>query len=318
MLKIKKEFAWSWSKHKTFINCKRQFLFMYKVAHAGRRKDANAFEQKVNLLNQLTNIDMEFGILVHELIYEAIKRLFKMGIKPNPEQIYQALKNGLNSVYLESLRKRDKWKNGESNGGKMLKEIYYENQVPGERIEVIMEKMDQCTKSFCQSATVEEITKKEIKYDQAERHRSMYLDDEMKINIMIDLSYENTLTGKKTIVDWKTSDYQQIDDFYQLCIYALYHKEVFKINVDNLSIENEYLYVTRQNKHKRSYPLCEGDLDRIKGLIKASYQNITEFLEEQTECGIDENNVMLLPMASNEKSCNRCNFRELCRVEGKV
>jgi len=133
---------------------------------------------------------------------------------------------------------------------------------------------------------------------------------------MIDLTYEDKNTGKKAIVDWKTSDYQNINDFYQLCIYALHHKVVFGIDVANLSIFNEYLCVSRQMRNTIKYPISGGDLDRIKGLIKGSNESITEFLAEQLEQGLIEENVMLLPETQNKKSCTRYSFRVLCRIEG--
>jgi len=62
-------------------------------------------------LNQLANVDMMFGILVHELIYESVKTLFRQGKKPDQEYLYQSLKKQLNHAYGVSVNQREQWRN---------------------------------------------------------------------------------------------------------------------------------------------------------------------------------------------------------------
>jgi CRISPR/Cas system-associated exonuclease Cas4 (RecB family) len=300
--------SWSYSKHRRFLNYRRAFVFTDVVARMAKRKDASPFEKKVFQLAYMMNIDMLFGISLHNQVYEAVKGWFGEGRKPNADSMYSAIRNELNQAFKDSKSKCERWGQGKGQGV-MLQEIYYDNDIPEDRIEKVKEKMHSCTTQFCESYTMEEITSStDIRFDHAERNRTMILDG-IRVKFVTDLVYDHRLRGEKVLVDWK-SGVQSMEDFYQLCLYALYFVHVFKMDVQNLTIVNEYLNADKEKEQYVRYKIALDDLDRIKDLVMNSVEVITDFLNtERIERAED---VLLLPEAPNAKSCNWCNFRELC------
>lgn len=304
--------SWSFSKHKRFLHCQRGFVFTDVVAKLGKRKEATAFEKKVNQLNQMTNINMLFGSVLHEQIYKSVKEWFREGIQPDAELMYRSIREELNKAFIYSKGNRERWKEG--NGvGTMLQEIYYQNELPYEQTEKVKDKMHACIESFITSSTLEDIISgTNIKFDNAERNRTFILDD-IKIRFVMDLVFDDKESGTKYLIDWK-SGVHSTDDFYQLCLYALYYVHVFKVDVERLSIVNEYLYAVDKREQTKRYPIKMDDIERMKELIILSVENIASFLiNEELERAED---VLLLPDAQNEKSCNWCNFREICQNSG--
>lgn len=300
--------SWSFSKHKRFLHCQRGFVFTDVVARLGKRKDATAFEKKVNQLNQLTNINMLFGSVLHEQIYKAVKEWFRDGLKPDAELMYRGMREELKKAFIYSKGNRERWRQGNGEGI-MLQEIYYANELSQDETGKVKDKLYTCPTAFCESSTLEEImTGTNIRFDHAERNRTFILDD-IRIKFVMDLVFDDKESGQKFLIDWKTGS-RSADDFYQLCLYALYYVHVFKIDVEQLSITNEYLYGNR----RATYPISIDDLERMKELIFFSVQNIASFLmNEELERAED---VLLLPATQTEKVCNWCNFREICQNSG--
>lgn len=300
--------TWSFSKHKRFLNCRRGFVFTDVIAQLGKRKEAGAFEKKVKQLNQMKSIDMLFGISLHNQVDGAIKNWFRYGIKPNAEIIYKNIKNELNQVFIDSKSQREKWKEGNGQG-MMLQEIYYHNELPNERIEKVRDKMDTCPTAFCESSTLEEVMSgTSIKFDHAERNRTMIVEN-IRVKFVMDLVIDNRGKGKKVLVDWKTGVHS-VDDFYQLCLYALYYVHVFKVDVERLSIVNEYLYANKEKERTARYPITMDDIARIKELMINSMESMADFLMSERLERLED--VLLLPETPNVKSCSWCNFREIC------
>ncbi|MCM3390238.1 PD-(D/E)XK nuclease family protein [Ureibacillus chungkukjangi] len=301
--------SWSYSKHKRFLNCNREFVFSDIVAKLGKRIEATAFEKKVNQLNQMTNINMMFGIEMHNQIHEAVKDWFRERKKPDAEQMYQSIRRELNLAFINSKNNREQWKQGNGKG-KMLQEIYYANELTHDQTEKVKDKMSSCIESFITSSTLEKVmSSPSIKFDNAERNRTFIIDD-IRIKFVMDLVYDDKESGQKYLIDWKTSIQQSVDDFYQLCLYALYYMHVFKTDVKHLSIVNEYLYAIDKNEQTKSYPINMDDIERMKKLVTFSVENITNFLGND---GLERaEDVLLLPEAPNERSCTWCNFREVC------
>ncbi|TSI02538.1 PD-(D/E)XK nuclease family protein [Lysinibacillus sp. BW-2-10] len=301
--------SWSFSKHKRFLNCRRGFVFTDVVARIGKRKDATVFEKKVNQLNKMTNINMLFGSILHEQIYRAVKEWFREGMKPNAELMYRGIREELNRTFIDSKSNRERWRQGNGDGI-MLQEIYYANQLSHEQTEKVKDKLYTCPTAFCESSTLEEImTGTNIRFDHAERNRTMIIDN-IRVRFSMDLVYDDKGNGKKSLIDWKTGS-RSADDFFQLCLYALYYVHVFKIDVERLSIVNEYLYAIDKNEQNKRYPINMDDIERMKDFVTYNVENIAYFLtNENLERAED---VLLLLETQNEKSCNWCNFREICQ-----
>ncbi|WP_175638340.1 PD-(D/E)XK nuclease family protein [Metabacillus schmidteae] len=300
--------SWSYSKHKRFLNCKRGLVFTDVIAPLGMRKDSTSFERKVTQLNQMKNLDMLFGISIHNQVYQAVKEWFREGIQPDAERIYKNIRCELNQAFIDSKSYREVWKQGNGVQGAMLQEIYYSNELPADRAEKIREKMVACTNSFCSSSTLEEIMYgEEVQFDHAERNRSMNIDN-VQVKFVIDLVYDHNQKGK-TIIDWKSGNHS-MDDYYQLCIYALYYAHVFNFDINQITVANEYLYPNKELAGAVKYPITKDDIDRVKELIVNSAGLISDFImSEKLERAED---VLLLPEAPNEKACSWCNFREIC------
>lgn len=301
------EFSWSLSRHKTFLDCQRKYAYNYYISHNGWKQDAVKISRDAFRLKKITNLEMLFGNIVHEIISNVIQQYLKTNYIPSEEELNQRIRNTLNTAFIDSVKRKELWF-AKPNYYTMLHEIYYNGSLPEEKVHDIQERLDVCINNFYSSKTFTDIAhKKQMKFIESERFRYMTLNG-IKVIIVMDFVYRDIENGKWIIVDWKTGK-ESFEDRNQLALYAMYLQQAFKVkDLSEIEIRNEYL-LTGTN---RSYHLNEEDLQRLKEMFGLSIQSMLNFIEDpQNNKPVDLEH---FEKTEYEKKCDRCNFKELCEM----
>ncbi|MCA1012741.1 PD-(D/E)XK nuclease family protein [Halobacillus halophilus] len=301
------ELSWSLSRHKTLMTCVRKYAYDYYFSHNGWLKDADSLARQTYRLKKITNLEMHFGSIVHDLIYQTIQQVLNNQHIPNEQALTEEIRRHLNRGFIESTRKEHLWMNRPKHYT-MLHEIYYSqsNKLPEAKVKKITERLQTTVKNFYSSRSFQDVlNKKHMRFIESEDFRFMKANG-VKIFIVMDLVYKDLQKDQWVIVDWKTGKASD-EDRNQLALYALYLKEKYDIpSIEDIVIRNEYLL---EGTHIE-YQLKEQDLINVQHLYQISMEQMKAYLEDSSK-----NKPLPIenfPMQEDPRVCARCNYQELC------
>ncbi|MGP4076227.1 PD-(D/E)XK nuclease family protein [Halobacillus sp. K22] len=301
------ELSWSLSRHKTMLTCSRKYAYDYYFSHNGWLKDADSLARQTYRLKKITNLEMHFGSIVHDLIYQTIQQVLKDQHLPDEQALTEEIRRHLNRGFIESTRKEHLWMNRPKHYT-MLHEIYYSqsNNLPEAKVKKITDRLQTTVKNFYSSRSFKDVlNKKHMRFIESEDFRFMKANG-VKIFIVMDLVYKDLLKDKWVIVDWKTGKSSD-EDRNQLALYALYLKQKYDISsIGDIIIRNEYLL---EGTHVE-YQLKEQDLINVQHLYQISMEQMKAYLEDPSKnkpLPIEE-----FTMQDDPRICARCNYQELC------
>ncbi|UOR11050.1 PD-(D/E)XK nuclease family protein [Halobacillus amylolyticus] len=301
------ELSWSLSRHKTMLTCLRKYAYDYYVSHNGWLTDGDSLARQAYRLKKITNLEMHFGSVVHDLIYQIIQHVLSGKEIPSEEAVVDEIRHHLNRGFVESTRKEHLWYNRPKHYT-MLHEVYYSqtNTLPPSKITKITDRLHSTVKNFYASQSFADVLNKQnMRFIESEKFRFMKVDG-TKIFVVMDLVYKDLRQGKWVIVDWKTGKSSD-EDRNQLALYALYLQQKHDIeSLDDIIIRNEYLLESTNIEHK----LNEHDLVNVQRLYHISIEQMKEHLldsEQNQPLPIEQ-----YPMQEDPRICARCNYQELC------
>ncbi|MEC3884459.1 PD-(D/E)XK nuclease family protein [Halobacillus sp. HZG1] len=301
------ELSWSLSRHKTMLTCSRKYAYDYYVSHNGWLRSADTLAKQAYRLKKMTNLEMHFGSVVHDLIYQTIQRVLKNESVMTEQEFTDEVRHHLNRGFIESTKKEHLWMNRPKHYT-MLHEIYYSqtDTLPEAKVRKITDRLQKTVGNFYSSKTFNDVRNKEqMKFMESETFRFLKT-DEAKVFIVMDLVYKDLDNDQWIIVDWKTGKSSD-EDRNQLALYALYlqHKHGIE-SLDDIIIRNEYLVDGTHVEHQ----LIDQDLINVQHLYQISMEQMKLYLEDT------EKNKPLpveqFPMQDDPRVCARCNYQELC------
>ncbi|WP_281974446.1 PD-(D/E)XK nuclease family protein [Halobacillus litoralis] len=301
------DLSWSLSRHKTMLTCLRKYAYDYYVSHNGWLNQADTLARQTYRLKKITNLEMLFGSIVHDLINQTIQNTLKNQPILDEGAFTDEVRHHLNRGFIESTKKEHLWQNRPKHYT-MLHEIYYSqtNTLPEGKISKITDRLDTTVKNFFASQTFSDVLNKEnMKFIESETFRFMKTDG-IKIFIVMDLVYKDLKRNKWVIVDWKTGKSSD-EDRNQLALYALYLKQKHNIHsLEDIIIRNEYLVDGTHVEHQ----LTEQDLINVQHLYQISMEQMRSFLEDASKN--QPLPIGQFPMQEDPRVCARCNYQELC------
>ena len=299
-------FDWSFTRHKTLMDCKLKYLRSYYSYWNGWRKDADAIKKHTYRLKKITNLEMLLGEKVHEYIEKIIESKFDRNLI-NEKVMFKTIWDDIERAVDKSFCDYNKWYE-KPKSVPMLHEVYYENNIPGEKVADLKERLSMIIHNLFGNMTFTNMVQNKVHVQRdSEKYRFMNRDG-IKIWLRMDLHYTNPINSTRTVVDWKSGK-SNIQDRYQLALYSHFISRAYNIkNLDNIEIRNEYLL----NNESKSYILKQVDIDNMKELINLSINHMQGYLAE-----VDENIPLeesCFDKTTNQSICNRCNFKEMCNV----
>ncbi len=306
-IKTYPEFSWSLSRHKTLMHCARQYAHQYYSSHNGWLRNAPEWNKQAYRLKNLTNLEMYFGSVVHDIIEQVIEDYLNTGILPEETGLTENVRMLLNKGFIDSTRHYKNWIERPKKTT-MFHELYYgqTKKLPKEKVEKITHRLNVAMKHFLSSKTMQELAYNEqIEFLEAEKFRILEV-GKLKVFVVLDLLYKDLERNKWVIVDWKTGK-QSEEDPYQLALYVLYLLQSYSIpDLNNIVIRNEYLLEGNSVEHQ----LDQVTLEKVQELIGTSVEWMTGYLEEPSEN--KPLSIENFPKTSDQRACRYCNFYELC------
>ncbi|UOQ95259.1 PD-(D/E)XK nuclease family protein [Halobacillus shinanisalinarum] len=301
------ELSWSLSRHKTMLTCLRKYAYDYYVSHNGWLTNGDSLARQAYRLKKITNLEMHFGSVVHDLIYQIIQNVLGGKEIPSEEAVVDEIRHHLNRGFVESTRKEHLW-HSRPKHYTMLHEIYYSqtNTLPSSKITKITDRLYTTVKNFYASQSFADVLNQQnMQFIESEKFRYLKVDG-TKIFVVMDLVYKDLQQNKWVIVDWKTGKSSD-EDRNQLALYALYLQQKHSIeSLDDIIIRNEYLLEGTNVEHK----LSEHDLINVQRLYQISIDQMKNHLldsEQNQPLPIEQ-----FPMQEDPRICARCNYQELC------
>ena len=246
------------------------------------------------------------GNRVHDYIEKIIASDFDKNLM-NEEVTFKAIWDDIEDAIEKSYRDYNLWYE-KPKLFPMLHEVYYENNIPNEKVKDLKERLSRTIYNLFENRTFTNLIEKKI-HVQRDSEKFRYMNrNGVKVWLRMDLHYTNFSNKIRTVVDWKTGK-SNIDDRYQLALYAHFVSKAYNVhNLDNIEIRNEYLL----NNESKSYTLKQIDIDNMKELIKSSIDYMQGYL-----ANVDNNTPLeesCFDKTTNQTTCNRCNFKEMCGV----
>ncbi len=295
------EKSWSFSRHKSFIDCKRSFYFNTFAHWNGWEIQAPEKAKIAYRLKKLTNVYALSGQLLHEEIAQCIKT---KSIDVNKS--LKRIRSKLNKAVLDSKGKVQKWKVNPRDYD-ILHEYYYGNGVSKELGNKITKRMEVSLDNFVSCYTWSLIKHGEIEIIEFEKDNFPYfMHRDYKIYSILDLLYK--LDGKYHIVYWKSGHKSLVENKRQMGIYALYVLNKYpSSSVSIVKGHNEYLGIN----DRESFSFTIDELTELKNQISDSMDKMDARLYNK------EKNI---PLSEEEyeaevgEPCRYCNFIELCEA----
>jgi hypothetical protein len=300
------EFSWSFSRHKTVMECALKYYLSSYACHNGWLKNSDAITKHIYRLKKLTNIEMLLGESVHKYIDDiGSSKIDTNSIKESViiNHIWSEIEIAIESSFSDY----NKWYESPSKFH-MLHEVYYENNVPSKKIADLKERLYLLVNNLLENRTFISLIHKKINIQQdSEKFRYMNRNG-IKIWLRMDMHYKDPVNLIHNVVDWKTGK-SSTHDKNQLALYSHFVSIAYKINdLSKIEIRNEYLL----NNESKPYSVEQIDIENMKKLIGQSINHMQSYLED-----IEKNipfNSSCFAQTSNQGICNRCNFKEMCGV----
>ena len=201
------EFAWSLSRHDTFMTCKRKYYYSYYAV---------VQDPEVNRLKQLSALALWAGSVVHETIEEFLRTNDTI---PAPE-VQEAL---IKSVVHQ--RMLGEWKQSEGGTeGFRLFEHEYAQPIEQEDKKILVGIVMRSLRNFFKSPILREAFRvSRASWLSMEELVSFHVGD-VPVFLRMDLAFRDE-RGRVRIVDWKTGRRAGKNNDLQIAGYALYAAE---------------------------------------------------------------------------------------------
>lgn len=308
---IANEFAFSWSRHRSFYQCPRKLYWQYYGSWNGWREDAQHDCALAYRLKQLKNLTMLVGETFHEELAEILRR---RGEGPSGVPVVQ-LKADMERRLIKRLRESrnaDWARNHDVKRYAMLFEDYYHTGVDEQHEAQALATLQACVEGLAASGFGRRtfaVPKTRLRFiDPQSIHDKRIELDGLVLYASPDLVVEDA-DGGFHIIDWKTGKTFKTN-LAQLAIYGLFVKEKFGQPLERMTAHLVYV-AARYEETIRN--ISEG-VEEAKREIATYCEDVRGRLTDGAANVAGD--ISNFPMTENRVLCRSCNFRELCdRVE---
>jgi hypothetical protein len=296
------EFSWSRSRDNLFQECRRKYFYHYYGAWGGWEPDAPDEARRLYVLKQLSSRQQWAGKTVHEAVEWALRALFEGRELPESWLVDETVKRMRREW--KASNDRQYWQNPKSAA---LFEHEYGVTVRPEEWQLLRDHVVRCLRNFYRLDLLADIR-------QTPRERWIMIEEIRAFDFegtpvygAPDFAYWSR-EERLALVDWKTGNGDPEESGFQLGIYALYAKEVLKVEPQRVDL---VLVNLREPKASR-IPWDEKLLEEIKERFRLSVRSMKAWLRDPSS------NVAVMEdfeKTEDLRLCRRCNFRSACRPD---
>ncbi|MGR3952240.1 MAG: PD-(D/E)XK nuclease family protein [Chlamydia sp.] len=323
-------FNWSASRESTFRECKKKYWYTYYGAWDGwpiyyndpRGKSIDPLAAYLYMLKNMQSLPIFIGSAVHTVIETALKATQGCETKRLPE-MSELLLNGENRIKKgieESTQ--GAWKKHPKKHTHLL-EHYYDFPLESHAIDAAIEKVRKCLENWYTSPCTQNITlSPRAVWKEIEKAMTFEVEKGISAIVVFDfsISWQRKEAEKKpltVIFDWKTGqENQKIED--QMYAYAIGARRELGIPLESLLLVPFYLAqgpdsYKKIGAHQKDELHEERLIEVQKRIVSSSLEMISLHQVEKDISGASSRpDPTLFPYTTNESSCRKCPFREMC------
>lgn len=286
------EFAWSLSRHDSFMTCKRRYYYSYYASYE---------DPEIQRLKKLSALPMWGGTVVHDTLERLLREHESLPGSTEQEAIVKA------AVHEHMLRDFRDSEQG-SPRFRLFEHEYGQQLLPEDKKLVVTIVMRSLRNAF-KSPTLQEAF-------ELGRARFLTVEDLVSfelgatsVRLRMDLAFRDR-QGRVVIVDWKTGRGEGRFNEAQLAGYALYAQRAGWVQApEELLTELAYLVIPKYVRRQ----VGEKTLEHAQRFIDTSAANMRALL---VDVALNRARLEDFPMIDRPQICRRCNFRRLCYPRG--
>jgi len=308
---------WSFSGHRTFLQCQRKWFFMQKMANALAKNDP--LRREAYLLSQLRSLPAWRGSLVDKVIEEAVVPSLRMGIVPRVDSVLayarkladDQLEFALARRYLEP----GVTKSRVGNRFAALFEIEYGEGIDPEALKIAKQEIEtSLTNLLLNSQMIETLL--HSGWLGAQRSLTFGLEGAgfvVRAHPDLIAFFDN---GAPLIVDWKVSSQRTNDYWLQLAVYALAlcrgapHKDWPPYAVTGVEATKVHLIEANLlTNYFKEHNVDEDNVIELEDFIldSAWKMGLLDQAKKYTQLEVGS-----FESARNPRSCGYCQFQRIC------
>lgn len=302
MADLVNEFSWSRSRDNLFQECRRKYFYHYYGAWGGWEADAPEDARRLYVLKQLSSRQQWAGKVVHEGVEWVLRALFEGRDLPEAWLVDETVRRMRREW--KASHERQYWTSPKSGG---LFEHEHQIPVKPEDWQQLRDHVVRCLRNFYRLPLLADIRK-------TPRERWVMIEEIRAFDFegtpvygAPDFAYW-TDGDRLVLVDWKTGAPNPDSSSLQLGCYALYAREVLRVDTERVDL----LEVNLREGTVQSHPWDGGKLEEIRGHLQLSIRSMRAYLQDPAaNLALMEN----FEKTEDLRICRWCNFRSVCRPD---
>jgi len=278
-------FTWSWTRHRTFLRCERQYAYDYYVARRARRKDADARAVEIAACKALVSRPQWVGQVVHSLAERLLVAAQRRG--------------DVGAVHATWLLEQNQALDLAIAG--MSKLRFEADDEPWDALRNTLAAQGEAMVAHPLLRRLLAVPERIVEVEQFRQVRF----GEVRATVSLDVLVRDG-QGGMVVIDWKTGDATAEVHRGQLALYAAYVRDRYRVPLDRLTA---LLGSTRSGGFSR-VDLSRDDLENLGATVRGSARAMVEKLPDPTKDQADEHHFERLP--TGDARCETCNFRGVC------
>jgi len=296
------EFSWSRSRDGLFQDCRRKYFYHYYGAWGGWEADAPKEVRALYVLKQLSSRQQWAGKVVHEGIEWVLRALFEGRDLPEAWLVDETVRRMRREW--KASNERQYWTNPKAGG---LFEHEHRIPVKPEDWQVLRDHVVRCLRNFYRLPLLADIRKTpRERWVMIEEIRAFDFEG-TPVYSAPDFAYW-TEGDRLALVDWKTGAPDPDSSALQLGCYALYAREVLRVDPERVDL----LAVNLRDATVHPHPWDAAKLEEIRGHFQLSIRAMKAYLADAAANQALEGN---FEKTEELRICRWCNFRSVCRPE---
>jgi len=304
MKKLENIFSWSKSRDALFNECRRKYYYNHYGFWGGWEDSADRRTRQIYVLKNLQSRYVWLGSVVHEYIHQLLDQvryghdvdLYRLcgRLKKTMEQDFRNSETGRYVKYPKIRGRRYGLFEHEY-------DFFLSKQEWGE----VFGDAELCVTNFFNSDLFRYIKSVDVENWLPLERLQCFDFEGTRVYVKLDFALRD---GEKLIIfDWKTGRVRDIDADIQLACYALYSKEKWGIDPEDIVCKTYNLRIDKVD----DYEINDGVIERTRDYMRDSIKSMKELLYDVGGNVAREEDFV---MREDRNKCKYCNFKKMCKL----
>ena len=304
---FRNEFTWSWSRHRCFERCPREYWLHYYGSWGGWAANSDPAVREAYIQKKLCSRSAWIGILVHEAVEWVLKQQLA-GYGPSPVTVVERFSRKAVQQIEDSKRGMYRFRPSKIVG---FVEHYYDHEGQEESWDVTLTELRRQLVDLPNNRILKRTVDVIGRVREVEELKQVSIEG-VDVWVSIDALVGDG-RGGLSIIDWKTGKHHSDEKVSaQLGVYALYVLKSYYTAEQRAAALDKIRLVfanLRSGEHK-VWRVMPDDLTQTRRLIRSSSEAMRGKLVSVEKNTARMEDFPMLP--AGDKQCTRCRFKQSC------